>query len=72
VLRYPRIVLAIAALVLATLGVVGIAVEDRLKPTTLDIPGSDSSRANQMLREHFGDSAPFAIYLRGGGPDPGR
>jgi putative drug exporter of the RND superfamily len=68
VLRYPRIVLAIAALVLATLGVVGIAVEDRLKPTTLDIPGSDSSRANQMLREHFGDSAPFAIYLRGPAP----
>ena len=54
-------------------------VEGRLSPTTLEIPGTASSRANEMLREHFGDAAPFAILLRGPaaaidrqgpGPDP--
>jgi len=47
------------------LGALGLGVEDRLKPTTLNVPGTSSSRANQMLRESFGDSAPFAILLRG-------
>jgi RND superfamily putative drug exporter len=64
-LRHPRAVLAIAAVVLAALGIIGIGVEGRLAPTTLDIPGTDSSRANQLVRDHFGDSAPFVILLRG-------
>jgi putative drug exporter of the RND superfamily len=58
-------VLAIAALVLATLGVIGTGVEARLEPTTLNVPGTESSRADQLLREHFGDSAPVAILLEG-------
>jgi putative drug exporter of the RND superfamily len=64
-LRHPRAVLAAAAIVLAALGVIGIGVEGRLNPTTLDIPGTDSSRANQLVSDHFGDSAPFVILLRG-------
>jgi RND superfamily putative drug exporter len=64
-LRHPRAVLVVAALVLAALGIVGANVEGRLDPTTLDIPGTDSSRANQLVAEHFGDSAPFVILLRG-------
>ncbi len=48
-------VLAVAALILVVLGVIGIGVEGRLDPTTLDIPGSASSRANQLCSEHFGD-----------------
>jgi RND superfamily putative drug exporter len=58
-------VLAIAALVLAALGLIGIGVNARLDPTTLNVPGTESSRANELLREHFGDSAPFAILLEG-------
>ena len=54
-----------AALILAALGIVGANVESRLDPTTLDIPGTSSSRANQLVAEHFGDSAPFVILLRG-------
>lgn len=54
-----------AALILVVLGAIGIGVEGRLDPTTLDIPGTDSSQANQLLGEHFGDTAPFAILLRG-------
>ncbi|MBA3865227.1 MAG: MMPL family transporter [Solirubrobacterales bacterium] len=64
-LRHPRVVLVVAGVVLVTLGIVGTGVEGRLDPTTLTIPGTASSKANEMLREHFGESAPFAILLRG-------
>jgi len=55
----------VAALILAALGIIGLNVENRLDPTTLDIPGTDSSRANALVAEHFGDSAPFVILLQG-------
>ena len=58
-------VLALAALVLAALGVIGTGVEARLDPTSLNVPGTESSRADQLLREHFGDSEPIAILLEG-------
>jgi RND superfamily putative drug exporter len=64
-LRHPRVVLVVAGVILVTLGIIGTGVESRLDPTTLDVPGTESSRANAMLREHFGDTAPFAILLRG-------
>jgi RND superfamily putative drug exporter len=64
-LRHPRAVLVVAALVLAALGIIGANVEGRLDPTTLDIPGTSTSRANQLRADHFGDSAPFVILLRG-------
>jgi RND superfamily putative drug exporter len=66
-LRYPRVVLAIAAVLLVVFGVIGTGTEDRLDPTTLDVPGTESSRSNGILRDHFGDTAPFAILLRGPG-----
>jgi putative drug exporter of the RND superfamily len=64
-LRHPRRVLIAAFVVLVALGALGTGVEGKLSPTSLEIPGTPSSRANQMLREHFGDSAPFVILLRG-------
>ena len=64
-MRRPRITLAIAAIAIAVLGVLGIGVEDELRPTSLRVPGTESARAEGLLREHFGDSAPFAILLRG-------
>ncbi|HEX5982810.1 MAG TPA: hypothetical protein VFY69_01250, partial [Solirubrobacterales bacterium] len=67
-LRHPRSVLLIVAAVLAVLAVIGTGTEDRLDPTTLDVPGTESSRSNEILREHFGETAPFAILLRGPGP----
>jgi RND superfamily putative drug exporter len=66
-LRHPREVLLIAAIILAALAVVGTGVDSRLDPTTLDVPGSSSAKANALLEEHFGPSAPFAILLRGPG-----
>jgi len=55
----------IAALIVAVLGVLGANVEDKLKPTTLTIGGTESAQAEHELETHFGDSAPFAILLRG-------
>jgi RND superfamily putative drug exporter len=57
--------LACAFLALVVLGAIGIGVEGKLSPTSLEIPGTPSARANRMLREHFGESAPFVILLRG-------
>jgi len=62
---HPRAVLAIAAVLLVALGLIGTGVEGRLDPTTLTVPGTASAEANKLLREHFGDSAPFAILLQG-------
>jgi RND superfamily putative drug exporter len=64
-LRHPREVLLVAAIVLIALAVIGTGVTSRLDPTSLDVPGSATSEANAMLEEHFGPSAPFAILLRG-------
>jgi putative drug exporter of the RND superfamily len=64
-LRHPRRVLAAAFLLLVVLGAVGAGVEEKLSPTSLEIPNTSSAQANRMLREHFGDSAPFVILLRG-------
>ena len=64
-LKRPRLALAAALAVVALLGIVGIGVEDELRPTSLAVPGTDSARGEELLHEHFGDSAPFAILLRG-------
>jgi RND superfamily putative drug exporter len=64
-LRHPRALLLVVAVLLLGLGILGTGVDQRLSPTSLDIPGTPSSRANNVLREHFGDTAPFAILLRG-------
>jgi putative drug exporter of the RND superfamily len=64
-LRHPRRVLAIAAIILIALGVIGAGVENRLDPTTIDVPGTKSLEGSELLRAHFGPSAPFAILLQG-------
>jgi RND superfamily putative drug exporter len=64
-LRHPRRVLALGGIALAILGIVGIGLEEKLSPSSLRIPGTSSERANEMLREHFGESAPFVVLLRG-------
>ena len=64
-LRRPRTVLVIALALIVGLGWVGRDVEGKLNPTSLDVPGTDANRANKMLEQYFGDSAPFAILLQG-------
>jgi RND superfamily putative drug exporter len=67
-LRHPRRVLGAAAVAIVALGLLGTGVESRLQPTSLSVPGSPSARGGDLLKVHFGDSAPFAILLRGPAP----
>jgi RND superfamily putative drug exporter len=64
-LRHPRRALVIGALVVAVLSVFGFSLEGRLNPSTIEIKGTETSRATDMLNEYFGDSAPFVVFLRG-------
>jgi RND superfamily putative drug exporter len=64
-LRYPLATLVVAALFVVVLGVLGIGVESRLRPTSLSVPGTASERGTALLERHFGDSAPFVILLQG-------
>ncbi|HYJ23314.1 MAG TPA: MMPL family transporter, partial [Solirubrobacterales bacterium] len=64
-LRYPRRVLGAAIIAIAALGFLGSGVEDRLTPTSLGVPGTPSARGGELLSEHFGESAPFAVLLQG-------
>ncbi|HEX2391346.1 MAG TPA: MMPL family transporter [Solirubrobacterales bacterium] len=61
----PRVTLGLALVATVALGVLGIGVEGKLRPTSIDVPGTESARARALLKEHFGDSAPFVILLRG-------
>jgi RND superfamily putative drug exporter len=58
-------VLGVAILVVAILGILGSGVESRLTPTSLSVPGTPSAEGATLLRSHFGESAPFAVLLRG-------
>jgi putative drug exporter of the RND superfamily len=58
-------VLATALVAIVALGIVGRGVEDHLRPTSLNVPGTDSGRAADLVHRYFGDSAPFAILLQG-------
>jgi len=64
-LRHPRRVLAATLAVTVVLGGLGLRVEGRLNPTSLSIPGTGSARAGALYKRYFGDSAPFAVLLRG-------
>ncbi|HEY5051899.1 MAG TPA: MMPL family transporter [Solirubrobacterales bacterium] len=57
--------LAISVVLICLLGAVGFHVENSLKPTSLNVAGTESSRAGASLHRYFGDSAPFAILLQG-------
>jgi RND superfamily putative drug exporter len=64
-LRRPRAVLAAALIAIGVLAVLGLGVQDELRPTSLSVPGTDSGRASELVKRYFGDSAPFAILLQG-------
>ncbi len=64
-LRRPLPTLAFAVVVIAILGVLGSGVEERLTPTSLQVPGTPSAEGADLLEGHFGPSAPFAILLQG-------
>ncbi len=64
-LRHPRRVVIVAIALFVIFGALGKDVESRLVPGAVDMPGTESARAEAQLKAHFGDSAPFAVLLRG-------
>jgi RND superfamily putative drug exporter len=64
-LRRPRALLGVALIAIAVLAVLGRGVVDELRPTSLNVPGTDSGRATELVHRYFGDTAPFAILLQG-------
>lgn len=61
--RRPVLVLVCWALAVAVLAAVGRGVEQKLVPTTLSIPGTESYRWKQLMEGHLGE--PAAVLLRG-------
>ncbi len=57
--------LAAALVVIGVLAVLAQGVEDKLRPTSLSVPGTESGRAGDLVKKYFGDTAPFAILLQG-------
>lgn len=64
-LRHPRRTLAAVGVFLAVLIAFSFSLENRLEPSSLEISGTAAQRADSLLQESFGDSAPFVILLRG-------
>jgi putative drug exporter of the RND superfamily len=63
--RRPRRTLAALAVPIVLLALLGLGLDGRLNPSSLNIPGTEASRANALLEAHFGPSAPFPILLQG-------
>jgi putative drug exporter of the RND superfamily len=64
-LRHPRRVVLVAIALVGVLGIIGLNVEDRVAPISITIPGTESAQGDEQLEHYFGDSAQFAILLRG-------
>jgi RND superfamily putative drug exporter len=63
--RRAAITLVLTLVVVAVAGFIGLGVEGKLRPTSLAISGTDSSRGEALAERRFGDSSPFAVLLRG-------
>ncbi len=63
--RRPLAGLAVVLLCCGALGVLGLNVEDKLAPLSLQVPGTAAAEGEGLARSHFGDSTPFAVLLRG-------
>jgi RND superfamily putative drug exporter len=60
-----RAIIAATIVVTVVLALVGLGVEDRLSPTSLEIDGTSSARGEALAHQHFGDSSPFVVLLHG-------
>src|SRR4051812_46674038 len=65
--RFRTAVLGLVVILICcvALGIAGLGVEDRLQPTSLIVPGTESAKGQALAEEHFGDSSPFAVLLSG-------
>jgi RND superfamily putative drug exporter len=64
-LRHPKRTLIVGLIVVALLSIFGFSLEERLNPSTIEIKGTATAHATEMVNEYFGDSAPFVVFLEG-------
>jgi RND superfamily putative drug exporter len=63
--RWPLAGLAVVLVVCAALGVLGLGIEGKLSPLSLNVPGTSAAEGEGLARSHFGDSSPSVVLLRG-------
>jgi RND superfamily putative drug exporter len=63
--RRARAILALTLIAVIAFGLIGLGVEDHLRPTSLAISGTPSDRGEDLAHQRFGDSSPLAVLLRG-------
>src|SRR6476646_9601063 len=63
--RRSLVGLVIVLLSCATLGALGLRVEDKLAPLSLRVPGTVAANGEALEQSHFGESSPFIVLLRG-------
>jgi RND superfamily putative drug exporter len=59
--------LAAVLLSCLVLGAIGLDVEERLSPLSLNVPGTSASRSESLQQSHFGKSSPVVVLLQGPG-----
>jgi uncharacterized membrane protein YdfJ with MMPL/SSD domain len=64
-IRRPKLALAVWGTIAAILVAIGFGVTDRLSPTMTFVPGSESTRAEELAESEFGPSALVPILLTG-------
>ena len=64
-IRRPRASLAAWAIFAVVLALIGFGVSDRLSPTRTFVPGTESSRAQELAKSKFGPSTLVPILLQG-------
>jgi RND superfamily putative drug exporter len=57
--------LALTLVAVLVLGLIGLGVEDELRPTSLAISGTASDRGEDLAKQRFGDSSPLVVLLQG-------
>ncbi len=63
--RRAIVTLIATGVAVVVLGLIGLRVEDHLRPTSLAIEGTSSARGEELAGNHFGESSPLAVLLRG-------
>jgi uncharacterized membrane protein YdfJ with MMPL/SSD domain len=61
----PLAGLIVVLLACAVLGGIGLGVEDKLDPFSLNVPGTSADKGELLASSHFGDSSPFVVLLQG-------
>ena len=64
-IRHPWAVLSSWLALVAVLGIVGLGIESKLAPSSLQVSDSESAQARALIGGNFGDSATVPVLLQG-------